>query len=188
MRIEFDQTEEDLVAGTAAQFRYDPYLRGNYFGQRTAAIVTLVLGAVLLGCGLWNLSGRDPGPAGPVAAAVGISALIVGVNVWPTHARAAAQAKVLVTNALKHPTGRMLLGTRALELAADGFRVSTAFSEAFVRWSAVLFLRTDDDHLYLGLPGPSMYVVPRQAFETDSKFEAFAAHAEALWRANTAAE
>lgn len=179
MRIAFDQTEDDLIATGAAMYRHDPVARKQLATRRKAAAVIGLLGAVsaaVPAAGLLDLS--------PAAAATpGVVLVVFAVMLWPTPGRLDAEAKAFAKRVLSAPTGDCLLGPRSFEVTPAALLVKTRVSESVIRWEAVGYVARNEDHVFINIPGPALFAIPRQAFETDTKFEQFADAAEAAFRA-----
>lgn len=177
MRVEYDQTEDDLIAAGAAQLRYDPVVRKQLAARRKLATLFVLGGAVFLALYVYHDA------ATPTEVIVGCGMGFFGFAVWPTRARAMAEAKRFARRVLAAPTGRCLLGPRSVEVRPDALAVKSRYSETTLRWEAVGAVLRDDEYVYISIPGPAMYAIPRTAFPSDTKFEQFAAAAEAAHRA-----
>jgi hypothetical protein len=179
MRIEIEQTEHDIAAAAAAIIRFNAGTAKGRTTQRIAAVLTAFVG-VTLGV----LFFRYDAEAGRLAAgAVAVAFVSFAFQLWPTAGRAEANAKKYARRVVTGPLGHCLIGPRAYEVTAEALRVMTPFAESLVRWPAVGYVRRDDDYLYVNVAGGTVYAIPREAFESDSRFEQFAGAVEAAHRA-----
>jgi len=180
MRVEFDQTEDDLVAAGVAQLRHDPMVRKQLAGRRAVAVVLGYGGAAFLA--LYFTGAAESSLVAMLVTGVGM--ILLAGMIWPTAGKAPAEAKRFARRMLSSPAGPWLLGPRSFEVTPDALLVKTRASETRLRWEAVGYVVRDDDYVCIGIPGPAAYAIPRVAFETDTKFEQFA---EAAGRAHAAA-
>jgi hypothetical protein len=179
MRIEFEQTEDDIAAAAATVIRFNPGTAKGRRTQRIAAVITGMFGVV---CGLLFLR-YDAELARIVVGGTAIGLVMIAFQIWPTAGRAAANANKYARRAVAAPLGRLLLGPRAYEVTSESLRVTGPNAQSVVRWAAVGYVRRDDDYLFVNVAGGTVYAIPRDAFESDSAFDRFADAVEAARQA-----
>jgi hypothetical protein len=174
MRIEFEQTEDDIAAAAATVIRFNP---GTAKGRRTQRIAAVLTGTVGVVCGVLFLR-YDAELARTVVGATAVGLVMFAFQMWPTAGRTRANARKYARRAVSAPVGYCLLGPRTYEVTPDALRVASPYAESRVRWAAVGYVRRDEDYLFISIAGGSVFPIPRDAFESDTAFDQFAGAVE----------
>lgn len=164
-RLDFDITIEDQVAAFEAMADHDEAIvRNRRLGQQ---VIGTLVGLLIVIQGVQFFFAEEPGWITPLAAVVFLLALC------PTREKMRAQLRKTAAERSQSPEGQMLLGPRSMTFSPQGIGVTASYGSAHFLWTAVIDVLPTPGHLFLVLPGPSYYPVPREAFGSDAAFERF---------------
>jgi hypothetical protein len=179
MRIEFEQTEDDIAAAATTVIRFNS---GTAAGRRTQRIAALMTGTLGVAFGVLFLR-YDAELGRTVVGGAAVGLVMFASQIWPTAGRAATNAKKYACRALAGPVGHCLLGPRTFEVTPEALRVTGPYAQSVVRWPAVGYIRRDEDYLFISVAGGSVFPIPRDAFDSDTAFDRYADAIEAAHRA-----
>ena len=169
LRVEFDMTREDLVAGFEAYADRDPDVRKTRGkAQRLFALAILFLTTLLT----YDFAVRTP-QVFTVSMSCLAGVVVLLVLRFPSRRSWREAVCRQVTSMLTTAAGQACLGPRSVEVNGDGLALASAFSRSLITWRGVINVIPTADHLVVVLPGPLCLPVPRRAFGNEHDFEHF---------------
>jgi hypothetical protein len=169
LRVEFDMTPEDLVAGAQAFADRDPGVRKTRRNaQRVLAVVILILAAFVA----IDFALHTP-PVYTLSMGCLGGATVAMVLRFPNRRSWGEVVRKQATSMLASPAGKACLGPRSVEVNHDGIALASGFARTLVTWRGVIDVISTADYQVIILPGPVCLPVPRRAFDTDHDFEQF---------------
>lgn len=176
MIVETHVTMADLLAFNAYHMRTSPVIQRQLLVGRcmlTGLALLLGIGIIFAGSGTVDVSDLI----------FILLICVISFAIYPYLIRRSSM-KTIEKLALEGKNKGML-GDQKLELASEALVVTTQSSTSTMNWSAVERIATTDDHAFLYVSAISALMVPRNAFDSQSEFQAFVAQAEAYRSAHT---
>jgi hypothetical protein len=136
-----------------------------------------------------------PGIVAGGAFAVYVAMLPVNPQVsfrWVTLAAILAAVSGLVTllaNLIFHTAGIAATAKKAgilhpfsLMLGEDGLHLQSARGESLLKWSAVAFVKRNNNYIFIGVTPYTFFLIPRRMFQSPQESEGFWVRMCDLWR------
>ncbi|OWK37710.1 hypothetical protein [Fimbriiglobus ruber] len=165
-RVEFDLTEDDLIAAAVAGVRANPAVKKVRAQQKRNVLVLGAVWAFIVA----SLVLTDVALVEAVTVAAVVLALFV-IRAWPTEAKYIAAVTKHIRNSMSDPAYNMALGRRVYDIYTDRLAFQTAHAKGELLWRSAARTSLNDDYLIVTFPGPTPFVLPREAFERDTDFD-----------------
>jgi len=164
MNIEFERTQEDLIAFNLFHISHSPSI------QRQVLIMQITMAALIfvLSMSITFMRVRYLSLSSYIVGAV---FSVVAYFVWPYIYKWSVirQAQKM----LKEGNNKSLLGTTIMSLSSDGIFYKMLASESKLNWSSVDKVLQNDKYLFIYIGAVNALVIPKNAFTSNRQQKEF---------------
>lgn len=167
MTIEFDFTEEDLLAFNLYHFRTSPTSRRHYF--QCWFILPVIALALCIACFVPYAGGTSSTLHPAVLPLFVFAMAYLALFPWTYRRR----LRKTVTSMAREGRNAGLFGRHHVTLSPEGISVNMGSTQTSTMWKSVERVVTTDQYVFIYVNALAAVVVPRRAFADSAHFDTF---------------